>query len=58
MADPAARLWAPRAWVGGRWRDAVQNELAKTTGWTSEDLDYLRFCKPERFLPGGEHGLA
>lgn len=36
-----------------RWRDAVQDELAKTTGWTSEDLDYLRFCKPERFLPGG-----
>lgn len=36
-----------------RWRDAVQDELAKTTGWTSEDLDYLRFCKPESFLPGG-----
>lgn len=36
-----------------RWRDAVQDELAKTVGWTSEDLDYLRFCKPERFMPGG-----
>jgi hypothetical protein len=36
-----------------RWRNAVQDELAKTVGWTSEDLDYLRFCKPERFLPGG-----
>lgn len=33
MPDPAARLWAPRAWIGGRWRDAVLLEVAADGTW-------------------------
>ena len=33
MPEAAARLWAPRAWVGGRWRDAVLLEVSADGTW-------------------------
>jgi formimidoylglutamate deiminase len=33
MAEPVLRLWAPSAWVQGRWRDAVLFEVAGNGTW-------------------------
>lgn len=33
MAEPTTRLWAPRAWIEGRWFDAVLLEVAADGTW-------------------------
>jgi len=67
MADPAAsaqRLWAPRAWVQGRWQEAVLLEVAADGTWqriapgTPRTPD--RHALPGPVLPGlvNAHGHA
>lgn len=52
MADPAAsaqRLWAPRAWVQGRWHDSVLLEVAADGTWQR--------IAPHTPRPAGMHAL-
>src|SRR5512134_2686236 len=42
MAERAQRLWAPQAWVQGRWHDSVLLEIADDGTWS-------------RIVPGSAH---
>jgi formimidoylglutamate deiminase len=50
-ADPQALLWAPRAWVGGRWRESVLLEAAADGTWAAITPD-VSAPPPATMLPG------
>ncbi|HSW23731.1 MAG TPA: formimidoylglutamate deiminase [Burkholderiaceae bacterium] len=55
-ARPAPRLWAPRAWVQGRWRESVRLEVAADGTWADVVPDAPRTpdvtALPGPALPG------